>query len=139
MSSAGTPKAADWHYLFKVFLVLAWVPHFGAGKVGSTSAKILSSLLLLIEMANLCTLRSFWNNEGQKLTALVDKFQASLADGWPHVRKKPNFHYAEHIGAISDLLGPPAYTASWTGEQIIGSLVQTPKNNPSGSLSQIFR
>jgi hypothetical protein len=42
--------------------------------------------------------------------------------------KKPNLHFAEHIGTISTLLGPPAYMASWAGERIIGSLVAASKN-----------
>jgi hypothetical protein len=128
MASAGTPKAADWHYLFKVYIVLAWVPHFHSGEAGSTSSKILDCLLQLIQIGNICTLRSFKRGDGEKLTKLVEQHQASLGDGWPHIMKKPNLHFAEHIGPISTLLGPPAYMASWAGERVIGSLVGAQKN-----------
>lgn len=137
MAIAGTPKAADWHYLFKVYIVLAWVPHFNSGEAESTSSKILNCLLQLIQIGNICTLRSFKSGDGEKLTGLVEQHQSSLGHGWPHIKKKPNLHFAEHIGSISTLLGPPAYMASWAGERIIGSLVAAPKNgNQSLSLSQ---
>jgi hypothetical protein len=135
MASAGTPKAAEWHSLFKVYIVLAWVPHFLKGEPGSTSAKILASLLQLIQIGNICTLRSFRREDGEKISELVNAYQTTLGDGWPHIMKKPNLHFAEHIGEISTRLGPPAYTASWSGERIIGSLVQTAKN---GNIRQHF-
>ena len=128
MASAGTPKAAEWHSLYKVFIVLAWIPHFKGGDPASTSAKILASLLQLIQIGNICTQRSFQHGDGESITALVEEHQATLGDGWPHKKKKPNLHFAEHIGHISTLLGPPAYTASWSGERIIGALAQTSKN-----------
>jgi hypothetical protein len=128
MASAGTPKAAEWHSLFKVYIVLAWVPHFRGGEAGSTSAKILASLLQLIQIGNICTSRSFQREDSKKIGALVDAYQTTLGDGWPHIKKKPNLHFAEHIGEISTRLGPPAYTASWSGERSIGSLVRTAKN-----------
>jgi hypothetical protein len=132
MPSAGTPKAAEWHSLYKVFIVLSWIPHFKHGDPASTSAKILASLLQLIQIGNICTQRSFQQGDGELITALVEEHQATLGGGWPHKKKKPNLHFAEHIGNISTLLGPPAYTASWSGERIIGALVQTSKNgNPS--------
>ncbi|KAH9821930.1 hypothetical protein DFH28DRAFT_882765, partial [Melampsora americana] len=48
--------------------------------------------------------------------------------GWSHIRKKLNLHFAEHLGSISRLLGPPAYMASWEGEGVIGSIVAVCKN-----------
>jgi hypothetical protein len=73
-------------------------------------------------------LRSFKDGDGERITKLVEHHQASLGDGWPHLMKKPNLHFAEHIGTISTLLGPPAYMASWAGERIIGSLVAASKH-----------
>ena len=128
MAIAGTPKAAEWHSLFKVYIVLAWVPHFHGGEAESTSAKILASLLQLIQIGNICTSRSFQREDSKTIGALVDAYQTTLGEGWPHIKKKPNLHFAEHIGEISTRLGPPAYTASWSGERIIDSLVRTAKN-----------
>jgi hypothetical protein len=134
MTGAGTPKAADWQHLFEVYIFLAWVPHFSCGEVGSTAAKILECLLQLIQIGNICTLRSSKIGDGEKLTALVNEHQASVGNGWPHIVKKPNLHYSEHIGSISTRLGPPAYLASWAGERIIGSLVAARKNGNKGRL-----
>ena len=128
IASAGTSKAAEWHSLYKVYIVLAWVPHFLSGEAGTTSARILASLLQLIQIGNICTLRSFQRDDGEKIGNLVHGYQTTLGDGWPHIKKKSNLHVTEHIGEISARLGPPAYTASWSGERIIGSLVQTAKN-----------
>ena len=128
MASAGTPNAADWLVIFKVYIVLAWIPHFRNSEPGSHSHRVLIALLLMNQISNICTSRVLNQDEPKILSKLVDELQLHLMNTWPERKKSPNMHYAEHLAEISLMFGPPSYTACWTGERIIGSLVRTPKN-----------
>ncbi|KAH9822644.1 hypothetical protein DFH28DRAFT_922923 [Melampsora americana] len=75
MASAGTLKADEWHSLFEVYILLAWVPHFLSEETGFTPAKILASLLQLIQIGNICTLNTFQQEDSKRIGTLVDAYQ----------------------------------------------------------------
>jgi hypothetical protein len=128
-ASCGTPKAAEWIILYTLYMVISIVPYHHNAEKDSDSAKIHRAVILIIQIVNITTSRVLKEQDIKTLGALLHAYRQHLQAAWPHMKSKPNLHYAQHIPAQVHRFGPPAYLAVWAGERMIGTFVQTPKNH----------